>query len=311
MRIFLFLTLLFVFAYSSDLLAQYYDEPGQHECLKCHSGYSFSFHNEISDRQDKRMMNPYYVLDTIELRSGVHHVFDCVDCHSYDYTSYPHASELKLEPMMNCLDCHSGDEPFASYQFDRIDTEVQKSVHFQLYGEGFTCTKCHDPHTYKPVARNSGSVKEIVDYSNRMCLTCHADVRRFEMESGKSKPQLSVIHEWLPNQRLHFENVRCIECHTEVTDSLMVSHNIQPKEQALRNCIECHSGSSRLKASLYKYENLQDRQSGGLFGNVITNESYIIGTHQVPLLKRISYIIVLLMLVAIGVHIVLRIIFKK
>ncbi|WP_163714065.1 cytochrome c3 family protein [Mangrovibacterium lignilyticum] len=309
MRILLIILLATCLGSLTQAKAQYYDDPKEHQCLKCHSNTSYSFHNELMDREEKRMMNPYYVLDTVAMRTGVHQVFDCTDCHSYEYSTYPHQANLKLEPLATCLDCHGGDETFASYQFERIDEEVQKSVHFDAYGESFNCSKCHDQHTYRPIARTAENVKEIVDYSNKMCLTCHANMQRYEMVAGREKPELVQVHRWLPNQQLHFENVRCIECHTDVTDSLMVSHNIRPKTQAVRNCIECHSGNSKLKASLYKYENLQKR-SEGVLGNIISNDSYVIGTHQVPFLQWLSVVILICVLGGVLVHVIFRILKK-
>ena len=310
MRTCLLLLIGICFGQLTTVHAQNYDNPKEHQCLKCHSNHIYSFHNDLMDREEKRLMNPYYVLDTVAMRQGVHHVFDCTDCHSYEYSTYPHSANLKLEPMNTCLDCHGGDEAFASYQFERIDEEVQKSVHYQAYGESFNCSKCHDQHTYRPMARNSDDVKEIVEYSNKMCLTCHADMQRYEMVAGHEKPELVEVHSWLPNQELHFQNVRCIECHTEVADSLMVSHNILPKEKAVRNCVECHSANSRLKASLYKYKNLQNRSGKGMIGNMLSNESYVIGTHQVPFLKLLSLIIFIGTIVVIVIHSIFRILKK-
>lgn len=255
-------------------------------------------------------MNPYFVMDTIAMRTGVHHNFDCTDCHSYEYTTYPHKATLKLEPMATCLDCHGGDESFASYHFERVDEEFKKSVHYKVYGDIFTCSKCHDQHTYSPHARNSDNVLEIVDYSNKMCLSCHNDMKRYELVAGHENPKLVQVHDWLPNQELHFAHVRCIECHTEVTDSLMVSHDILPKTKAVRKCVECHSSNSKLKASLYKYENLQKRSENGMIGTIIANESYVIGTNEVPFLKVLSIIIFLLTLAGIITHAIFRILKK-
>lgn len=310
MRIYLSLLIVLFFGPVRILQAQYYDTPREHQCLKCHAQHSFSFFNELMERDEKRLMNPYYVMDTVAIRAGVHQVFDCTDCHSFEYSTYPHNANLKLEPLNGCLDCHGGDEAYASYQFERINEEVQKSIHYQLHGDEFACSKCHDQHSYKPIARNSSSVKEIVAYSNNMCLSCHNDMSRYQMVAGKEKPELVQVHSWLPNQKLHFDNVRCIECHTQVTDSLMVSHNILPKAEALRTCTGCHSGSSKLKASLYKYENIQSRGEG-IWGSVISNESYVIGTQQVPFLQTLSIIILILVLGAIAVHTFFRILKSK
>jgi len=304
----LFLILLNISLQSSG---QYYDDPKNHDCLKCHSQQTYSFHNEMMDTEAKRLMNPYFILDTTQLRNGVHHNFDCTDCHSYDYTTYPHTATLKLEPMATCLDCHGGDESFAKYEFEKIDEEFQKSVHYQVYGDNFTCAKCHNQHYYSPAARNSSSVLEIVDYSNKMCLSCHNDMNRFSLVSGETKPTVVAIHEWLPNQELHFQHVRCIECHTAVQDDLMVSHNILSKENAVRRCAECHSANSMLKASLYKYQNLQERAEDGTVLGMLSNENYVIGSHQIPILKTISLIIFFAAIAGVIIHLTFRIIIKK
>jgi hypothetical protein len=255
-------------------------------------------------------MNPYYILDTIAISEGVHKSFDCTDCHSAEYQTYPHQANLKLEPLSTCLDCHGGDATFASYQFEKIQDEFKKSVHFQKYGENFSCTKCHSQHTYKATARNSSDVLEIVDFDNKMCLSCHNDMKKFKMVSGRENPKLVEVHNWLPNQELHFRHVRCIECHTEVVEGLMVSHNIMKKENAVKNCVQCHSANSRLKASLYKYENLQKRSEKGVVGGILSNPSYTIGSHQSPFLKLLSILIFLATLTGIIIHSIFRI-FKK
>ena len=257
-----------------------------------------------------RLMNPYYILDTIAISEGVHKGLDCTDCHSTEYPTYPHQANLKLEPLSTCLDCHGGDESFATYKFEQIAEEVQKSVHAQVYGDNFTCTKCHNPHTYSPHARKITNVMHIVEYSNDLCMSCHNDMKKYKMVSGHENPKLVEVHDWLPNQELHFKHVRCIECHTEVVDSLMVSHNILKKELAVKKCVECHSANSRLKASLYKYENLQTRAEKGGVDVILANSSYIIGTHQSPFLKLLSIIIFVTALVGIIIHSIFRI-FKK
>lgn len=290
--------------------AQSYQDAKNHTCLKCHSGQTYTFHNELMDSEVKKLMNPYYIIDTLALTSGVHNQFDCTDCHSFEYETYPHASNLKLEPLATCLDCHGGDDTFASYQFEKIVEETEKSVHHKIYGESFTCSKCHSQHTYTATARTSDNVLEIVDYSNKMCLSCHNNMQRYQLVSGHANPELVQVHNWLPNQYLHFKHVRCIECHTEVIDSLMVSHNIQEKDKAVKNCVECHTANSRLKASLYKYQNLQKRSENGAINVVLSNESYVIGTHQSPILKLLSFIIFWATLAGVIIHGIFRILKK-
>jgi hypothetical protein len=301
---------IFLFFTSSHSNAQSYKDAQHHACLKCHSNQSYSFHNTVTGKEVKRLMNPYYILDAVAISAGVHKKFDCTDCHSPEYQTYPHQSNLKLEPLSTCLDCHGGDASFAKYKFEEIQEEFKKSVHFKVYGENFTCSKCHSQHTYAATARNSNNVIEIVDYNNKMCLSCHNDMKKYKMVSGHDNPKLVVIHDWLPNQELHFRHVRCIECHTEVVDSLMVSHNILSKDHAVKKCAECHSANSRLKASLYKYENLQKRSENGALSAVLSNSSYTIGTHQSPFLKLLSIIIFLATLAGIVIHSIFRILKK-
>ncbi len=293
------------------------------QCLECHTSQTISLHNEWTDREEKRLMNPFYILDTVKIASGVHGAFQCIDCHSYEYETYPHNGELKLEPLMTCIDCHGGDDTYASYQFDLIEEEFQKSVHYEIYEDQFTCSKCHDQHYYKTTARTSGDIREIVEYSNNMCLSCHDDMTQYQLVSENENPQLVEIHEWLPNQSLHFKRVRCIECHTDVKDSLMVSHNILRKEEATKNCVECHSTNSMLQASLYKYQNLKSRtgeegeSSGGLralpLGGInsdLSNEYYLIGASNIPFLNTLFAIIFFAMIGGIVTHAIFRILKK-
>lgn len=303
---------IFLIGVAPNSIAQSTEGAQEHACLKCHSKQSYSFNNEVTGKVQKRLMNTNFILDTAAISTGVHKGLDCTDCHSSEYPTYPHQANLKLEPLSTCLDCHGGDESFATYKFEQIQEEFNKSVHSQAYGDNFTCSTCHDPHTYSPTARNSSDVMEIVDYSNRMCLSCHNDMKQYKLVSGHDNPKLVEVHDWLPNQALHFQHVRCIECHTQVVDSLMVSHNILKKDQAVKKCAECHSANSRLKASLYKYENLQKRaEEGGGVNVILANSSYIIGTHQSPFLKLLSIIIFVTALIGIVIHSIFRILKKK
>jgi hypothetical protein len=136
-------------------------------------------------------------------------------------------------------------------------------------------------------------------------------MKKFSLVSENEPLAVVDIHSWLPNQELHFKNVRCIECHTATEDDLMVSHNILSKTEAVRRCVECHSSNSLLKASLYKYQNLQQRAEDGTVIGLIKNESYVIGTHQIPILKTLSLIIFFSTLLGIAIHLIFRIIIKK
>jgi hypothetical protein len=211
-----------------------------------------------------------------------------------------------MEQKYNCIDCHGGDEKFAKYHFEEIDSQYQQSTHFKLEGEGFTCWKCHDPHTYKISVRNATNLKATIAYDNSICLNCHSDYSRFQLLSEKAEIDIIQKHEWLPNQASHFANVRCIECHAKSNGNIPVSHQLMPKAQAVRLCNECHSQNSILMASLYKFESKEQRRDG-FFNGIILNSSYVIGANRNEYLNVLSLIIFVVVLTVIGVHVVLRI----
>ncbi len=318
--LFLYLTVL---AGKPNITGQTIPEENQ-KCLRCHTSHTFSIFNEWTDMDEKRLMNPFYILDTVKLAAGVHHSFSCIDCHSMDYETYPHNGELKLEPMMTCIDCHGDDPNFKGWQFERIEKEFHKSVHYEAHGEQFSCAKCHSQHYYRAIARTGTSLREIVSYSNDMCMSCHDNMARYQLVSDNENPKLIDVHSWLPNQQLHFNRVRCIECHTEVQDTLMVSHNIIGKEHARRNCTECHSANSIMKASLYKYHNLKTRADSGeesrksvlsllaVSGSddKFSSEYYLIGASQIPFINISFAVIFFATLLGIIIHIIFRILKK-
>ena len=81
-----------------------------------------------------------------------------------------------------------------------------------------------------------------------MCLSCHADFDRFMLLTDREEINVVESHDWLPNQVAHFRSVRCIECHTEINDSILIAHKILPKTEAVENCTECHSRDSQADA---------------------------------------------------------------
>lgn len=280
-------------------------------CLECHSRQTYTLFNDWTGQEERRLMSPYHFIDTLAYLRGVHHTFACIDCHSMDYETYPHERELKLEPMATCLDCHGGDPNYEQFQFERIEEEYQKSVHYERAGDLFSCSKCHNQHYYHTAARTSTNVNEIVASDNQMCLSCHSNAARYSLATSHEFPVINDVHSWLPNNELHFRSVRCIDCHTAFDEELMISHNILPKEKAVKNCSECHSSNTMLKATLYRYENIQSRQEMGIFSSFQSNQAYIIGANQIPIFKYLTIGILILLLLGISVHISFRIKHKK
>lgn len=275
-------------------------------CFKCHGQSKYEYTNETLGRQVKALMFSERIVDRKEFYQSNHRSFSCTDCHDEGYAKFPHAGDLRMQQMYNCLDCHGGDEKFAKFKFEQIDTGFQKSVHFKMQDEGFTCWSCHNPHEYKLNVRDNKNIEEAVLYDNNICLNCHSDYSHFQLLSDKEDVNLLKKHEWLPNQASHFRNVRCIECHAIVNDSVLVSHQIMPKEKAVRRCNECHSQNSLLMSSLYKYQSREQRRDG-FFNGIILNQSYVIGANRNEYLNLLSIIIFAMVLVVIIVHVAFRI----
>jgi hypothetical protein len=281
-------------------------------CLTCHGQSKFQFQNlENKKIMTKKMFSELIVKRNLFYESN-HREFKCTDCHSEEYLTFPHAGNLMMQAMPNCLDCHGGDPKYAKYHFENIETEFKESVHAKRLGESFTCWKCHNGHVYKITARPNENIKKTIAYDNAICLNCHTDSLNFQLLTEKDNPNLISKHDWLPNQRLHFASVRCIECHTKKSpeDSTLVAHAIQPKQFAVKRCQECHSTSSVLMAALYKYEVREVRSSKGFITGSIINDRYVIGANRNYFLNMLSLVIAALVLAGIFIHAFFRIIKK-
>jgi predicted CXXCH cytochrome family protein len=282
-----------------------FDKDNQ-RCFKCHGQERYEYTNENLGRQVKALMCSERIIHKEEFYASNHKKFSCTDCHSTEYVNFPHSGSLRMEQKYNCIDCHGGDEKFAKYHFEEIVTEYQQSTHFKMEEDGFSCWKCHNPHSYRINTRNSNNLKETILYDNTICLNCHSDFSRFQLLTDRKEINIIQKHEWLPNQVSHFANVRCIECHTKINNNIPVSHMILPKEKAVKLCNECHSKNSILMASLYKFESKEQRRDG-FFNGIILNASYVIGANRNEYLNLLSLVIFVGVLCIIGIHILYRI----
>jgi hypothetical protein len=282
------------------------------KCLKCHGEQYFTYFNEFVERDVKERMNPYYIIDSAAFHKSNHRSFSCTDCHSSEYaSSFPHPNELRFEPQLTCLDCHGGDDNFAQFQFDTINEEFLSSVHSEKHSDQFTCWMCHNPHSYHISARTNENLAETIRYDNAICLGCHSDASRFGLLSDRDIYNMLDRHEWLPNHLAHFKYVRCIECHAEVNENILVAHKILPKEKAVKKCVECHSQNSLLLASLYKYQAKEKREKQGFLNGAILTETYVIGANRNYFLNMASLGIFGLVIIGLIIHAVLRKIYSK
>lgn len=274
-------------------------------CFKCHGEDMFELPNDLDGRILTRHMCQDYRFNREAYYNGNHKSFACTDCHSPEYETFPHPLEPRLEEHWGCLDCHGYDEDYAQYHFEEIEEEYLQSVH-HLATDEFSCWKCH-PHSYKISIRNTQNLKATIAYDNGICLSCHADFSQFELLTQREGINITQTHDWLPNEALHFQNVRCIECHTKINDSILVAHLVQPKEMAVRRCTECHSENSLLMATLYKFQSKEARDELGFVNAVVMNNAYVIGANRNHFLGLISLIVFGLTLLGIGVHIAFRV----
>jgi hypothetical protein len=280
-------------------------------CFKCHGKTIYEAMSPDSSKILKLRMYSNCIISEKMFYSSNHLSFKCTDCHSEDYTTFPHKGELRFEEKPNCIDCHGGDPKYEQFQFEKINDEFLKSVHSTKHSATFNCWMCHDPHSYKTNAGTQQEIVKTVAYDNSMCLSCHADVTKYQLISDNENPNVLKTHEWLPNQKNHFKKVRCIECHAHINDSIIVAHNIQPKEKAVKKCIQCHSSNSLLTQTLYKYQSNEKLSNQGFLNAIIMNEGYVVGANRNPILSIACGIILLLALLGILVHGTLRIITKK
>jgi hypothetical protein len=292
---------------TTTYISPFYED--NERCFKCHGQSTYEYLNSNIGRTVKAAMCSERMVSREKFYQSNHRSFSCTDCHSNDYATFPHPSELMLEQSYECIDCHGGDEKFARFNFEEIESEYKESVHYKLEGGAFSCWKCHGPHDYKITVRNSRNLKETILYDNNICLYCHANFSHFQLLSDREEINILQKHEWLPNQELHFKNVRCIECHAQINDTILVSHLIKPKEEAVQRCNECHSQNSLLMSTLYKFQSKEQRKFGFINGTIL-NQSYVIGANRNQYLNNLSLIMFAIILIVIGIHIYFRIIRK-
>ena len=305
-----FLSLFFVFVFStaSEEPENQIDEETRH-CLSCHGSEKYEINDSITGDHAELRMYKELMVDVVKYQKGTHGAFKCTDCHSADFSIFPHPLSAKTESQYTCIDCHGGDEEYAEFHFETIEEEYNKSIHPEKAGEegfDFSCWSCHNPHYYKLTSKEPGELKNRIIINNSVCLSCHGYTDSYDILIGKEIPDLMKNHDWLPNQTLHFSKVRCIDCHAANNDSILVAHMVLPSDKAVKKCVECHSTNSILWGSLYKHQAMTTRNELGFYNGIITNEAYIIGANRNYYLNMISIAIFILVIIGIAIHATLR-----
>lgn len=289
---------------------EYPNREDNAKCFVCHGHTYFHETSQESGETITRKMFIGLIIDTVRFYESNHWSFACLDCHSYDYRDYPHPRQTKFEYMVTCMDCHDGDDAVAQYNFPKIAEEYEKSHHTKLADTHYSCWSCHDPHSFRLEMRKEMQITKVVVNDNAMCLKCHSGTTSTDLLLGTGLDPIIATHAWLPETEKHFRNVRCIECHGDIVDDILVAHDILPASEAVNTCAECHSSDSRLLYSLYKYQIQEGRMQKGFFGSMTTSDSYVIGMARNKALNWLSLLIFGGVLFGVFVHALIRIIRK-
>jgi len=277
--------ILVLLSLSGTLLAQNMTAEDKN-CLRCHGMQTMAY----QDSSTGGIISLY--VDSTALKNSEHGGFNCLDCHEDDFKSIPHPQTVK-QNRLQCLDCHAGME-----QFDTAHDQFMKSVHYERLGNKFSCSACHNTHTFH--TSRDKNIKGVIEQDNQVCLSCHNYPHKFAELTSREYPDLKLAHSWLPNVKLHWKSVRCIECHT--TNREGFSHQIMSKEHALRKCESCHSKNSILLTKLYRYQSKESRQKTNLIEGMIANDSYVVGMTRDDVLDLIVIGLFILVIVGISLH---------
>ncbi|HUW93757.1 MAG TPA: cytochrome c3 family protein [Bacteroidales bacterium] len=288
-----------------------YANENNENCLKCHGRLVYTITDTVSGLTRKDLMAEHTFISPDAFYKSVHWSFNCLDCHGEGFKSFPHPLEVRFETGWSCLDCHGYDPAYAQYKFEEIDIEYQKSIHYTATDGAFTCWQCHDAHYYNPLARGTGDGRENILRSNEMCLHCHGNPEVMGLVTEKELTMVLPRHEWLPNVDRHLAAVRCIDCHTRMTDNVLVAHEVMPADSAVNTCADCHSQNTILMGTLYKYASKESRdQKGFVNGVIFRNDSYVIGANRSKFISMAGLLIIAAVLAFALVHTIFRIIIR-
>ncbi|MBK1693325.1 nitrate reductase [Chromatium weissei] len=255
-------------------------------CLRCHAMPTLAYR----DANSNKIIN--LSIDSLALSHSVHGKLACAECHDGQFDRYPHQFDAQNRPL-SCVNCHEekADAAERHYQFKTIEEEYNQSVHATPDApelKGFNCHSCHDPHQFR-ASRIGEPLAKIIHTNNQLCLSCHESAR--------------AHHAWLPNQEKHWQAVRCIDCHTPVTENdQTVSHQILKAEASNHDCVNCHSKNSRLLNRLYQYRTATNLEHQGWFNTAVFNDAYVVGMSRSPLLDRLALGVIGLTLLVLIAH---------
>lgn len=240
------------------------------DCLSCHSEQGLT----KPPRQGMDMaLLAKLLVDHPRFEKSDHGKMACKDCHGEAYVPYPHLPKAK-EQIKGCEPCHQ--QPART-----ITPEFKAGKHFKTHTDKFTCLSCHDSHTMRKAAKLP-TAQAAVRQDNRQCRACHDDDRRYLalMKPESRRPDMAVVHSWLPEMGLHLDHVRCVDCHSPASD-LALSHEVLGKDRAVRRCEACHAEGGELGRRLYKPMLIDaPGEQGGFADGTLLREIYVVGANR-------------------------------
>lgn len=244
------------------------------ECLACHSAAGLKAPPRAG--LDLAKLSKLLV-DDAHFAASNHTGMECTQCHGNAVSAYPHPADTR-DSIAPCEQCHAA-------KVMRVEKQIAGSVHGGEMKEPFTCLTCHNPHR-GAIASRLKDARTAAAQDNKTCLDCHQSNREMARVSGnaKARPDMDEIHDWLPNTRLHWKAVRCLECHTA---SEKKPHEIVDKDKAERQCATCHSADSTLQTRLYRHQALAEQEKLGFLNSAVLRSAYVVGATRHPLLDKV------------------------
>lgn len=176
-------------------------------CYICHGQPTLSLKDSTYG-----IIQNFYV-DSVAFNRSHHANLNCTDCHSEEFTTFPHP-KTALSEHLECLDCHDNDLVIQGKKFSKINNELKKSVHYQAMGNKPDCSFCHDPHTIKLKTSPLWKIRNAYPIEDQMCVECH-DTEYKWFKGGKQRVNLKAIHSTVSNNIQKWQEKKCIDCHTK------------------------------------------------------------------------------------------------
>ncbi len=274
-------------------------------CISCH------IKSENQTSISKSLVNYEKSVHGAQLMGGNQNAATCIDCHgthNLQKASSPNSTVNKKNISKVCGKCHIS----TAHEYDM-------SIHGKAVAQGNpdspSCTFCHGEHDIAKIPEISQSefsanhINKTTFVENQMvyCVVCHID------KTMMSKYDISTVqeaHEWLPKMSIHWETVRCIDCHSSFSPPHM-SHDILAPEKTVQKCEECHSKNSILMTKLYKHEKEKSREKFGFINGTILSDAYVVGTTRNLILDTGFIMLLSITAIFILLHSFLRWYFKR